>query len=200
VEKADGSTTCPASAFELRQAWFYGGGRDLVFVLDKERRRYRKGDLPVWRGRYAGFGDLALDDSALNVYAFIGYIPNNNLMNGGPDYGGMFITRDRLCEGTRWHTRVAPADPATDPYFPIGQAALSLAPEGAALRVAPRTLTPNFETFLARIDGGEWKGVGDSFAWTPHAGANRLEVKTVNAFGVEGPVSTAEVEVGAEKP
>jgi hypothetical protein len=138
-------------------------------VLDRERKRYRKSDLPVFRSRHAGFGDLSLDPSALNVYAFIGYIPNTNLMDGGPDYGRMFITKDRLCEGTKWHTRVVPADPATDPYFPIGQAALSLVPDGAGLRVALKTLTPNFKTYLARIDGGEWKAVGEAFTWTPLA-------------------------------
>jgi len=41
--------------------------------------------------------------------------------------------------------------------------------------------------------------VGDAFTWMPtRRGANRLEVKTVNQFGVDGPVSTAEVEVEAD--
>ena len=201
----------PLNAFELRQKWFYRDARDLVFVLDKERKRYRKSDLPIFRSRHAGFGDLSLDPSALIVYAFIGYIPNTNLMDAGPDYGRMFITKDRLCEGTKWHTRVAPADPATDPYFPIGQATLSLVPDGAGLRIALKTLTPNFKTYMARTDGGEWKPVGDAFTWTPlarsrsdsngpppYVGGYRLEVKTVNQFGVDGPVSTAEVETDAK--
>ena len=34
----------------------------------------------------------------------------------------------------------------------------------------------------------------DAVAWTPHAGDNRLEAKAVNQFGVDGPVSTAEVQ------
>jgi hypothetical protein len=183
----------PLNAYELRQEWFHRDGRDLVFVLDKERKRYRKSDMPVFRSRHAGFGDLTLDPSALIVYAFIGYIPSTNLMDAGPDYGGMFITQDRVCEGTKWHKRVVPADPATDPYFPINQSALTLTPGDDGLRVAVRTLTPNFKGLLARIDGGDWKPSSASFTWTPRAGANRLEVKTVNQFGIEGPVSTAEV-------
>jgi hypothetical protein len=142
-------------------------------------------------------------------------------MDAGPDYGRMFITKDRLCEGTKWHTRVVPADPATDPYFPIGQAALSLVPDGAGLRVALKTLTPNFKTYMARTDGGEWKPVGDAFTWETRGqetneirgqetnsqrpgiriqspNFHRLEVKTVNQFGVDGPVSTAEVEIAAD--
>lgn len=205
----------PLNAFELRQEWFYRDGRDLVFVLDKDHKHYRKSDLPVFRSRHAGFGDLSLDASALNVYAFIGYIPNTDIMDAGLDYGGMFITRDRLCEGTKWHTRVVPKDPARDPYFPIDQAALSLVPEGAGLRVTLKTFTPNFKTYMARMDGGDWKPVDDSFIWSPRLrsmngaavsppdigdhNANRLEVKTVNQFGVDGPVSTAEIEIEAEE-
>jgi hypothetical protein len=188
----------PLNAYELRQAWLVDGGRDLTFVLDKDRKRYHKSDIPVFRGRYAGFGDLVLDGGALNVYAFIGYIPNTNLMDAGPDYGRMFITQDAICAGTKWHKRTVPADPAHDPYFPINQASLSLAADGGGLRASLKTMTPNFKTYLARFDGGrEWKPVGETFSWTPHAGANRLEVKTVNLFGVDGPVSTAEVEVSA---
>jgi hypothetical protein len=149
--------------------------------------------MPVVRKRFAGFGDLSIDASALNVYAFIGYIPNTNLMDGGPDYAKMFIVQDRLCDGTKWHKRIVPADPANDPYFPIGQAALSLVAGGDGLHVTLKTLTPNFKTYRVRIDGGEWKAAGDALAWKIHAGVNRLEVKTVNQFGVEGPVSRAEV-------
>jgi hypothetical protein len=188
----------PLNAFELRQEWFYHDGRDLVFVIDKERKRVRKSDLPVFRNRYAGFGDLSLDASALNVYAFIGYIPNTNLMNGGADYGKMFIVQDQVCDGTTWHKRTIPADPAHEPYFPIGQANVVLVADGAGLRVNLKTLTPNFKTFQARVDGGEWKASGDAFNWTVHDGTNRLEVKTVNQFGVEGPGSVVVVESKAK--
>jgi regulation of enolase protein 1 (concanavalin A-like superfamily) len=194
VEK-DGA---PLNAFELRHEWFYRGGRDLVFVIGKERTRHRKSDMPLLRGRFPGFGDLSLDPSAVNVYAFIGYVPNTNLMDAGHDWGGMFITQDKLCEGTKWHRRKVPAAPATDPYFPIGQAAMTLGAEGGVLNVRLKTLTPNFKSFLVRIDGGKWEPVTDySFFWVPHAGTHRLEVKTLNQFGVEGPASVAEVEVAA---
>ena len=189
----------PLSAYEFRQEWFYRDARDVVFVLDKDRKRYRKSDMPVFRGRYPGFGNLVLDGGATNVYAFIGYVPNTNLMDAGSDYGRMFITEDHVCDGTSWHKRTIPADPAHDPYFPINQAALTLTPSGSALRVSLKTLTPNFKTYLCRIDGGEWSPVGASFDWTPHDGSNRLEMKTVNRFGVDGPVSDAQIDVTAVK-
>jgi hypothetical protein len=188
----------PLSAYEVRQEWFRRDARDITFVLDKERRRYRKSDMPVLRGHYEGFGDLVLDGGALNPYAFIGYIPSTNLMDAGPDYGRMFITQDDLCAGTKWHQRDVPANPAIQPYFPINQAALTLAPGDEGLRVNVDTLTPNFKTFLLRVDGGEWKPGGASFGWSLHPGVNRLEVKSVNQFGVDGPVSTAQVVSRAE--
>jgi hypothetical protein len=76
----------------------------------------------------------------------------------------------------------------------MGQAAVTLTGgEGGRIRVGLKTMTPNFEAYLARIDGGEWKGVEDGFGWKTHAGVNRLEVKTVNQFGVDGAVSVVEV-------
>lgn len=190
----------PLSAYELRQEWLARGGQDLTFVLDKDGKRFHKSDIPVFRQRYAGFGDLVLDGGALNVYAFIGYIPNTNLMDAGPDYGRMFITQDAICDGTKWHKRTIPADPAHDPYFPINQSAMSLTPgNGGAMNVSLKTLTPNFKTYLARIDGGDWKPTPANFTWTPHAGSNHLEVKTVNQFGIDGPVSTADVRVDAQR-
>ena len=188
----------PLNAFQLRQEWFYRDGKDLVFVIGKERKRYRKSDMPVLRHRFEGFGDLSLDASAVNVYAFIGYVPNTNLMDGGLDYGKMFITQDKICDGTKWHKRDVPKEPATQPYFPIGQAALTLVREGPNLRVSVQTLTPNFKECLARTDGGRWNVVDTAFLWTLHDGKNRLEVKIVNQSGVEGPVSTAEARVSAD--
>ena len=186
----------PLSAYEFRQEWFLRDSKDVTFVLDNGAKRYHKSDMPVFRGRYPGFGDLVLDPGATNVYGFIGYVPNTNLLDAGPDYGQMFITKDSICDGTKWHERLNPADPAHDPYFPIDQAALTLIPNGAAVDVSVKTLTPNFKTFMSRTDGGEWKRVAADFTWPVHSGANRLEVKSVNLFGIDGPASTAEMKVG----
>lgn len=85
----------------------------------------------------------------------------------------------------------AAADPATDPTFP-SPGAVTLATVGHAVEVKVQTMTPNFRTFMARFDGGEWKPVGDTFKWTPHRGKTRLEVKAVNRFNVDGHVSIIE--------
>jgi hypothetical protein len=184
----------PLNAYEIRQEWFLREGRDLVFVIGKNRQRHRKADLPILVGHFAGFGDLTVPADELDKYGFIGYIPNTDLMDAGLDYGRMFVVKDQLCEGTRWHQRTVPTNPAVDPYFPINQVAVSLAPEQDKLRATLQTLTPNFKAYSARTDGGSWQEAGETLLWNIHPGVNRLEVKTVNRFGVDGPISTVEVE------
>jgi hypothetical protein len=115
-------------------------------------------------------------------------------MDARLDYAGMFIVKDQLCEGTRWHVRTMPADPAVDPYFPMGQAAVTLRRDEGKIRVSLRTMTPNLKTYEARFDGGLWRSSGETFLWSIHPGLNRLEVRTMNQFGVNGPISTIEVE------
>jgi hypothetical protein len=185
----------PLNAWEIRQEWFYRAGTNLVFVVGKDRRRYRKSDLPIVLGYFAGFGELAVHPDEFDKYGFIGYIPNTGLMDSGYDYAKMFITKDVLCDGTKWHVRTLPANPAVDPYFPIGQAALSLQDEGSSIRVALKTLTPNFKRYEIRVDGGAWKDSGDNFLWPVNPGSNRLEVRTLNQFGVQRPISTAQIDV-----
>jgi hypothetical protein len=185
----------PLNAYEIRTEWFYHNGKDLVFVIGKDRKKYRKADLPIFLGRFAGFGDLTVPADELDKYGFIGYIPNTNLMDAGEDYGQMFITKDKLCDGTKWHIRKLPEHPATDPYFPINQAAMQFTAQGDKVVVAFRTMTPNFTEYQVRIDGGPWQTAGDRLTWAVHAGANRLDARTLNRFGVEGPVSSAQIEL-----
>jgi hypothetical protein len=94
---------------------------------------------------------------------------------------------------------------AGDVRWTVNQAALTLTAtrDPARLRMTVDTVTPNFKTFLYRCNGGEWRVVGESseavdvrqaaFEWPLAAGTNILEVKTVNAFGREGPASRVRV-------
>jgi len=185
----------PLDAVEIRTEWFYHDGKDLQFVIGKERKEYRKSDLPIMLGRFAGFGDLKVAPDELTKYGFIGFVTNTNLMDARPGDGDIgFIVKDQLCDGQRWHERRYPDHPESDPYFPIGQAAITLSAEGGKVKVALRTLTPNFKEYRVRIDGGAWTPADDSVAWALHPGANRLEARAVNRFGVEGPSSIVELE------
>ena len=186
----------PLDAVEIRTEWFYHDGKDLVFVIGKERHGYRKADLPIFLGRFAGFGDLTVPDDELDKYGFIGFVPHTDLMDAGGEDGGrkMFIVKDKLCEGTRWHERTNPAQPLVDPYFPIDQAAPLVSVEQGKLKVSFQTLTPNFREYRIRIDGGEWKPSEAPVLWSLRPGPNRMEARSVNQFGVEGPITVLEVD------
>ncbi len=191
----------PLNAYEIRQEWFYKNGTNLTFVIGKERKKYRKADLPIFLARFAGFGDLTVPEDEPDKYGFIGYIPNTNLMDEREDYAKMFISKDQLCDGTRWHTRKNPANPAVDPYFPLGQVGVNLGTMGGFMKVGLKTMTPNLRNFQFQIDGAEWKdcsavGTFDAaggILWNLNPGLNRLNLRTVNKFGVKGPVSTVEI-------
>jgi hypothetical protein len=63
------------------------------------------------------------------------------------------------------------------------------------LEIQFRSATPNFKTYLTRMGGGSWKPLsGDRTRWTLQVGENRLEARTQNLAGVEGPVVSAVVE------
>jgi len=51
--------------------------------------------------------------------------------------------------------------------------------------VSVKTLTPNFANYRYRINEGKWVD-GEPGIWKLKKGKNTLEVKAVNAFGVEG--------------
>lgn len=81
-------------------------------------------------------------------------------------------------------------------------------PELRARQVAPveleiqlRSATPNFQTYLVRVNGGSWRLLsGDRTPWTLQAGENRFEARTRNLAGVEGPVVSAVIEFKPQKP
>ncbi|HEX2749309.1 MAG TPA: hypothetical protein VHM91_14975, partial [Verrucomicrobiales bacterium] len=186
----------PLNAYEIRQEWFYHDGKDLAFVIGPERKRYKKSELPVLIQHIPGFGDLTFDPDEPDKYGFIGYIPNTNLMDAGYDYGKMFIIKDKLCDGTNWHVRPNPAQPATDPYFPLNQASLSLTPStDGQIEVSLQTLTPNFDHFEIQIDEKGWQPSRARFLLPVHPGANHLEVRSCNTSHVSGPVSAVELTV-----
>ena len=72
--------------------------------------------------------------------------------------------------------------------------AASPAEQPGALRIVMGTVTPDFDTYLVRIDSGEWIPSPDVFTWSLHPGKNRLEMRVRNRAGVLGRVSFLEVE------
>lgn len=74
-------------------------------------------------------------------------------------------------------------------------------PDLRARQIAPGKLqvdlasaTPNFKSYVVRIDRGPWRAIeGTSVPWELRKGPNTLEVHTRNLFDVDGPVVTATV-------
>jgi len=62
------------------------------------------------------------------------------------------------------------------------------------LEIQMGTFTPYFDTYLVNIDGKGWRASDRAFAWTLHAGANRLEMRVRNTSGVLGPISLIELQ------
>ena len=185
----------PLNAFELRQEWFYKDkGKDLTIVVGKEAERHTTADMPIKRETHAGFGTLTLNRNSLGKFLYVDYIPAS--IDGKPDYDKMFITKDKLCEGVEYHTRTCPKDPAAEPYWPMQQAALTLAPGvGTAITVKADTMTPDFDKFRHRLDGRAWTDGPPPGEWKLHKGENTLEVQAINKFGVEGAVSKVALEM-----
>ena len=80
-------------------------------------------------------------------------------------------------------------DRPQDFNYPLNQAEMTVSATDrpGILRVDVDTLTPGFETFMARYDSGEWITIPSSrFEWTLHEGLNTLSVRTRNIAGVLG--------------
>jgi len=183
----------PLNAYEIRQEWFYNGGKELQIIIGAEGRKHTRADLPIARGTHKGFGTLKIKPESIGKFLYIAYTPIQP--NGKPDYGQMFIIKDKLCEGVTYHTRRNPEKPGQEPYFPVQQAALKLTLAGGTkIAVGVDTLTPDFKTYRWRTDGGKWTD-GKPSTWSLHKGTNTLEVAAVNKFGIQGVASKVVLEI-----
>jgi hypothetical protein len=53
--------------------------------------------------------------------------------------------------------------------------------------------TPNLDHFLVQVNGGAWNVSSGDLAFQPRRGVNRILVRAVNKFGVQGPVSSCDI-------
>jgi hypothetical protein len=67
------------------------------------------------------------------------------------------------------------------------------AEEAGVVELSLGTVTPDFDTFLASVDGGEWQPCGAKFPWRLHNGTNKVELRIRNRAGVLGKPSAVEV-------
>jgi len=65
--------------------------------------------------------------------------------------------------------------------------------EKRVLAVALSNHMPNFSQYEARVDNGEWKKSEGASVWPLHPGTNTFAARSVNTFGVPGPLSVVEI-------
>jgi hypothetical protein len=164
----------PLATAEAVTDWFENGGKGLVFKRGRERR--------VGPGRQ------------FHNFETLYYVLQRQWLGNRPADGAIVVKYKS--PATLAADRAAGKAPEVDLYVPVNQAALTVTPEGRNLKVSIRTWTPNFKTYRIRLDEGAWTDSSNSFTWPLHAGLNLLEVKSVNLFDVDGPLSTVEVRVG----
>lgn len=105
---------------------------------------------------------------------------------------------DRRTPPPPWFTRTSSRE--GDFHWTLNHAQIHLQHAGQrALQVRLDTETPNLETLLCRIDGGEWQPCAAAFRWKLHEGENTLEVQPRNKFGLLGSVTSVTVAVTARK-
>jgi len=63
-----------------------------------------------------------------------------------------------------------------------------------AVSIQMGTVTPFFDTFLKKVDQQPWQESPRAFTWSLHRGLNHLEMRARNQAGVQGPISSLEVE------
>jgi hypothetical protein len=189
----------PLNAWEVRQEWFYGDPEKIDFIFGAPGKVHKASEMPIKLKEHPGFGTLALDKRSIDKLALMGYVPGNAMIDAGSlDYGNMWICTDSLASKVKWHVRIRPEDPATEPYFPVNQADLSFTSKPEGLAVSIRTNTPNFANYRYKIDEGKWID-GEPGIWKLKKGINTLLVKPVNTFGVEGVLSKVVLDVSILK-
>ena len=89
-----------------------------------------------------------------------------------------------------------------DYNFPLNEVEISITrpvfAEGE-LDLEFTTHTPEFDSFVIKVDQDPWLDCGSRYLWMLKAGGNRLEVKTRNKWGRFGPPSLMELEYRPEE-
>jgi hypothetical protein len=181
----------PLNSLEIRSEWFKNGGEDLVYVKGADQQRFSKADLPI---SYPGTG-FTVNESYPDWYSFLMFYGNADLIDRGADSGkDCFMIVDEHNKNVQWHTREVPKD-LRDAYWSLGDAKMKIISKGRGfLSVQLETNTPDFDTFLLKMNGGDWKETTAEFVWPLKNGQNKLSVTTRNKAGVRGPENSVTLE------
>ena len=185
----------PLSALEIRRLWKAGKEAEIDVVYTTPRGRIT--------GDKIGGKDQC---NFTNFRRFCIPFRNNHLVSPFPgelEHGQAHYYADQYLW---WEDEAVPVQSPEygntsarpeDFYWALNKTGIDLQQTDApgTLQVTLDTETPNFETFMVSIDGGDWDASPAAFEWKLHAGENALRAKSVNKFGVAGGESVARLEV-----
>jgi hypothetical protein len=187
----------PLSALELHEAARADQGKGISKVQGPDRR-----EVPM-KG-------LEFPTSSVLGYWWISYNPGLKTFTGKHDSRAVVVFDSPEFRSTRWFrdagkgltdhwayraNAFVPVSDRNQINWSVGVPEVKVKPAGPGeVDVAFSSITPNLQTYLLRIDNGQWQEVaGDQWRWKLKPGENVLAVRTRNRFGVEGPVVTASV-------
>jgi hypothetical protein len=153
---------------------------------------------------------LEFPTSSVLGYWWISYNPGLKTFTGGNDSRAVVVWDSPAFRATRWFRDT---DRGLGDHWAYGANAfvpvsdrhqINWSPGVPDVKIRPAapgemdltfvSITPNLETYRARIDNGPWQDVaGDRWHWKLKPGENVFDIRTRNRFGVEGPVVTAVV-------
>ena len=83
-----------------------------------------------------------------------------------------------------------------DFYWPVNETVIELSEtrQPGVLAVALRTVTPNLARLMVSLNGGRWQEKAAEFLWKLKPGRNAIETRSINSFGVAGPIADADLE------
>ncbi|MFQ6042937.1 MAG: transglutaminase-like domain-containing protein, partial [Candidatus Poribacteria bacterium] len=176
----------PMSALELHQTYANKDYEGVVEINDP--------------GKFGG-----TLESNINLYRQFCATRRNNyltsLLPEEPEHGAVSYTYD----GHLWHHSTTEPLPQFsrasrregDFHWTLNQTVIYLqqGEETNTLNVLLDTVTPNFQTYLAQFDDGDWTEQSEAFVWNLHKGQNTLRAKTRNVFGILGIESFVRIEI-----
>jgi hypothetical protein len=201
----------PLSIYEIRREWLKNGGRDIMYVFGagKSARRYTARDLPVIRDDSKIWKLLPLDHAWLGYFNEIAVLGRNDFFsccnsNGSGAWDPLYVMKTKRSWKDRFKSFFAKSSGYSSKilFYELNRVDVHIGgQDGKQSKRHRRTVevkldafgknnyTPNFMEYLVKLNGGDWKVVGDRFTWSLEPGENIVRARIMNRFGVVGPVT-----------
>lgn len=191
----------PLSALEVRREWLANKGRNLVYVFGAgaNEARYTSAQFPVKRSDNRAWQLWPLNDVWISYTWEMAWIGRNDFFaNNELFWDGVQVYKDAAVEDDQgWGFRNQPAPGVAMLYHDVNRVDIQLSSRDARVVTVrldssgPRNITPNFDRFLVRVNGGEWMPLeGDTLAVRAAGPNTTVQARVRNKSGVLGPVAT----------